>query len=303
MDRNDFGQLVAALRKEVFDEDGNRLTQKELANRIAAERPATALTEVVIGKIERGERANLEADSLQDLADALNLTMGERHTFFLLGIGLDHPQIHPAFASEPALLDGVLQMLADIQIPALLLDHYLDIVAVNRAVLQLYQLPSSLITQLQNLPTNLNLLTFIFSPLFQAVRAEMPADSWHRFAVGNVIYFRRVSLPYRMTPYYESLLKELRRNREFRFFWEQALYEEKLNFVGGESFARQSTEVGRLRYLTAPLVTLTPYGNLEIVAHIPRDAATATAFSQYDYENEPKVLVVSSWPDKLERLS
>ena len=299
MDRNDFGQLVAALRREVFDEEGNRLTQKGLANRIGVKRPTTALTEAVIGKIERGERANLEAESLQDLADALGLTMGERHTFFLLGIGLDQPQIHPANESESSLLDGVLKMLADIQLPALLLDHYLDIVAVNRAVLQLYQLPGALITQLQNLPTNLNLLTFIFSPLFQPVRAEMPPESWHRFAVGNVIYFRRVSLPYRMTPYYGSLLKELRRNREFRFFWEQALYEEKLSFVGGEFFARQSTEVGRLRYLTTPLVTLTPYGNLEIIAHIPRDTATAAAFSQYDYENEPKVLTISSWPEKL----
>lgn len=60
----------------------------------------------------------------------------------------------------------------------------------------------------------------------------MPPPMWHRFAVGNVIYFRRMTLPYRMTPYFGKLFAHLRKNREFRWFWEQVFYEEKLYFVG-----------------------------------------------------------------------
>ena len=33
MNRKEFGQLIAALRKEHFDEEGNRLTQAKLAER------------------------------------------------------------------------------------------------------------------------------------------------------------------------------------------------------------------------------------------------------------------------------
>jgi hypothetical protein len=126
----------------------------------------------------------------------------------------------------------------------------------------------------------------------------MTQNQWNNFAVGNVIYFRRVTLRYRMTDYFLSLFAQLRRNRDFRWFWEQVFYEEKRFFVGGESFKMGLPGANRFNYLTAPLVTLTPYGNLEIVTHVPRDAETSAAFHQMGLESPSKVYRLSSWPEK-----
>ena len=54
----------------------------------------------------------------------------------------------------------------------------------------------------------------------------------------------------------------------------------------------------RYSYLTAPLVTLTPYGNLEIITLVPRDSETAIAFHQLAGESPSKVYQLSSWPEK-----
>jgi hypothetical protein len=105
-------------------------------------------------------------------------------------------------------------------------------------------------------------------------------------------------LHYRMTDYFGALLAQLRRNREFRWYWEQVFYEEKRYFVGGDSFKLGTPGSSRFNFLTAPLVTLTPYGNLEIITHIPRNAETAAAFHQIASETPPNTYQLSSWPEK-----
>lgn len=298
MDRKQFGKLVAALRKEECDEDGERLTQARLAELILAQDPHTPLNEVVIGKIERGERTILDDHTLLNLADALKLTVGERRIFFLMATGLDHLHLYPTTDAAGAILTPVLEMLREIRLPALLLDRYLDVVAVNGLLLQFYHFSQIDLSQQMGKPGGVNLLNFIFSPTFAPIRGQMPPPVWHRFAVGNVIYFRRMTLPYRMTPYFRSLFAHLSKNREFRWFWEQVFYEEKLYFVGGESFQIGSAVAGRFRFLTAPLVTLTPHGNLEILTHIPRDEETAVLFHQMALNNPSLVHQFSAWPEK-----
>ena len=298
MNRKEFGKLIAALRKEHIDEDGNRLTQAKLAEKALQRDPQTPLNEVIIGKIERGERALLDERTLLNLADTLELTMGERREFFLAATGLDNVQIYAGQTSPEEILASAMQMLADIQLPALLVDSYLDVVAANSILLQLYGTTQVDLYNRMGQPAGLNLLGFIFSPDFEPQRKLMTRQQWNKFAVGNVIYFRRVTLQYRMTAYFSTLFSQLRRSREFRWYWEQVFYEEKLNFVGGESFQMGSPESGRFRYLTAPLVTLTPYGNLEIITHIPRNVETATAFHQMATAAPVVANQLSPWPEK-----
>ncbi|MCB9432409.1 MAG: hypothetical protein H6668_10530 [Ardenticatenaceae bacterium] len=298
MNRQELGQLVAALRKEHFDEYGNRYTQAKLAEKAQELNPQTPLNEIVIGKIERGERATLDEDTLLSLADALALTIGERHIFFLLATGLDNEQMFPAPESAPSILDKTMQILADIQLPALLLDCYLDVIAANHMLLQMYQTTALDLHHLAGQPSSFNLLWLIFSDFFAPIRSQMSQQQWHNFAVGNVIYFRRTTLPYRMTDYFANLLAQLRRERNFRWFWEQVFYEEQRYFVGGESFQMGSPDVGRYRFLTAPLVMLTPFGNLEIVTHIPRDRETAVSFQKLAQQTPSAVLQLSTWPEK-----
>jgi hypothetical protein len=298
MNHKEFGHLIAALRKEYFDEEGNRLTQAKLAEKAQQRDPFSPLNEIIIGKIERGERAMLDEQTLLSLADTLELTIGERREFFLAATGLDNEQIYPAPKSAEEILASVIQMLADIQLPALLLDNYLDIIAINASLVELYNTHQIDLRRRMSQPAGLNLLGFIFSADFEPYRQLMSQHEWHSFAVGNIIYFRRVTLRYRMTAYFGALLAQLRRSREFRWYWEQVFYEEKRYFVGGESFKLGMPGSNRFSFLTAPLVTLTPYGNLEIITHIPRNAETAAAFHQMASETPPNIYQLSPWPEK-----
>lgn len=297
MDKKEFGKLIAALRKEHFDEDGNRLTQARLAQIAQQRDPQTPLNEIIIGKIERGERAMLDDHTLVSLADTLELTLGERREFFLAATGLDNEQIYAADTDPKEILESVLEMLADIQLPALLVDCYLDVIGTNAVLVKLYDTNRIDLRPRVDRTAGVNLLSFIFSADFEPQRQQMTQRQWNNFAVGNIIYFRRVTLRYRMTSYFKLLYSQLRHNREFRWFWEQVFYEEKRYFVGGESF-KMGTPGSRFNYLTTPLVTLTPYGNLEIVTHVPRDTKTAEAFHQMALEMPSKVYRLSSWPEK-----
>jgi len=297
MNRKEFGHLIAALRKEHFDEDGNRMTQAKLAGLAQQRDPLSPLNEIIIGKIERGERAMLDDQTLLSLADTLELTMGERREFFLAATGLDIEQIYATETDTGEILHSVIQMLTDIQLPALLVDSYLDVIAANAILVKMYDTNQIDLLSRASQPAGLNLLSIIFSADFEPQRKLMTQRQWNNFAIGNVIYFRRVTLPYRMTDYFASLFAQLRRNREFRWFWEQVFYEEKRHFVGGESF-KMGTPGSRFNYLTAPLTTLTPYGNLEIITHIPRNAETAAAFNQMAAAAPSVIQQLSSWPEK-----
>jgi hypothetical protein len=238
----------------------------------------------------------LDEETLLALADGLSLMVGERRVFFLAATGLEAEQMYPTPSGSQAILENALEMLGDIQLPALLVDTYLDIIGVNTAVLHLY---NSSPTTLQGIMAGgqpLNLLDFVFSPDFGPNRRHLSREQWHDFATGNVMYFRRLTLPFRMTPYFQKLLKRLRRYREFRYFWEQVFYEEGQFFVGGTSWQASSAESGRLHFLTAPLVTRTPYSNLELITHIPRSPTTAAAFQQFAANNQS--LQLAPWPEK-----
>lgn len=298
MDRKTFGKLVAALRREQFNEEGERFTQAMLAAKAVNLDPTTPLNELVIGKIERGERAQLDKPTLVSLMHVLDLTLGERQIFLQLASGLDSASLYPAQSDSKTILCSAMQMVAEIQLPALLLDQYLDVLAVNALVLPFYQMSIANLQKRAGRPAAFNLLGMIFSDDFAAVRGQMPRQQWHEFAVGNVIYFRRTTLPYRMTDYFQQIFEQLRGNRDFRWFWEQVHYEEKRSFVGGELFEIGGSAMRRLRFLTAPLVQLTPYGNLEIITHIPRDRATANFIHQLIQECPGSVYQLAPWPQK-----
>ncbi|MCB8967606.1 MAG: hypothetical protein H6660_12005 [Ardenticatenaceae bacterium] len=46
------------------------------------------------------------------------------------------------------------------------------------------------------------------------------------------------------------------------------------------------------------MVTVTPYGNLEILVHIPRNRETAVAFCEMEEGVGTAVHQLSSWPEK-----
>jgi transcriptional regulator with XRE-family HTH domain len=115
MNRSEFGRLVSALRKEHIDEEMNFWTQKKLGEE-------TGLGELIIGKIERGQRANLDGDTLLRLANALRLTSGERREFFLAASGISEEKIPRQHSDPRSTLDELIQMMRQIQSPAFIMD-------------------------------------------------------------------------------------------------------------------------------------------------------------------------------------
>lgn len=298
MDHKAFGKLVSALRRAQLNEDGERFTQVMLAEKARELDPATPLTELLIGKIERGERAVLDRQVLLGLIEVLKLTLGERQVFLQLASGLENADLYPIDGDPMALLCTALQRVADIQLPAVLMDQYLDVIAINALVLPFYQVSMQTLQKRSGEPAPFNLLSMIFSDGFKHMREQMPRRQWHEFAVGNVFYFRRTTLPYRMTDYFQHLFEHLWRNRDFRWFWEQVYYEEPRSFLGGEQFETRIIGRGSLRFLTAPLVQLTPFGNFELITHIPRDGTTADFIHELRQECPATVYQLASWPHK-----
>lgn len=87
MHPKEFGQLVAALRKEQFDPViGKAWSQKMLAQ-------STQLSERVIANIEQGQKINLEVEILVRLANAFRLTTLERREFFAAATRLSDPEV------------------------------------------------------------------------------------------------------------------------------------------------------------------------------------------------------------------
>ena len=56
MNREDFGRLIASLRKEHEDDDGNSWNQETLAREANAAAGADLFSEDIVGRIERGNR-------------------------------------------------------------------------------------------------------------------------------------------------------------------------------------------------------------------------------------------------------
>jgi transcriptional regulator with XRE-family HTH domain len=73
MNRVDFGRLIASLRKEHEDEEGNPWSQDYLAQEANGAAGADLFSEDIIGRIERGKRS-LDNETLLALAAALHLT-------------------------------------------------------------------------------------------------------------------------------------------------------------------------------------------------------------------------------------
>lgn len=135
MNHKDFGQLVAALRREhrYLDKDSKvRFWSQERLAEVAN------LSEDTIIKIEGGRKRNLSPDILLKLAQALNLTTEERVEFFMAANDLDDRQIIRCPDNPHDTLQHLVQTLQQTYLPAFIIDTYCDVLAVNEAVLMIF---------------------------------------------------------------------------------------------------------------------------------------------------------------------
>lgn len=120
-----FGRVVAALRKEHLDENWTPWSQGQLGE-------ISGLGAEIIAKIEQGKRAP-DSVLVAKLADALQLTVLERREFFALAAGVQQPIARPETGASDQALQNLLGLLGTIPLPAFLHDDYGDMIAANSA--------------------------------------------------------------------------------------------------------------------------------------------------------------------------
>jgi transcriptional regulator with XRE-family HTH domain len=291
MKRKDFGQLIAALRREQLDDEGRQWTQERLAQE-------AALDPEVLGNIERGKRAYLKADMLVRLADAFRLTNAERREFFLAAHAFDEPEAIYRGDDTAATLHELTHRIEHVSLPAYLIDGYCDILACNQNVLTLLGLTSDHLRQTTDHPiVAANMMRFVFAPDFDQ-RTTMP--HWHTFAYQNITIFRALSLRYRTEPYFQTLIAELRKWPLFRRYWFK-LYEdiERDPVVDNEIIVANSPQWGELSYFSTSSTAMTNAGVLMLYVYVPADARTAGIFTNISRQSEQAVYLFGAWPEKV----
>jgi transcriptional regulator with XRE-family HTH domain len=156
MDRKEFGKLLSELRKSKRDEHFHQLTQRKLAQK-------SGLSENILGKLERGEKISLEPDLLLALVKSLGLSPRERREFFLSAIGITESEFQASQPEASLVFADLLNNLAQIALPAFIVDSYDDIVAANNIILGLFEFSENLIAIAPTIPGGYNVLRFVFS--------------------------------------------------------------------------------------------------------------------------------------------
>lgn len=186
MNRENFGKLVARLRKNLIGYDGNQMGQDEFGA-ICDISPRT------IGTIERGEKTNLTPEILNSLATGLNLTSQERKSFFSVASGIECTLVaNPAQFTQNTEQD-MYRILGLLQQPSFIVDTHANIIAFNDLFLEIYGLTiEEFDNNLPNSPAKHHFLRFAFSPEFEETWRQMSYE-WDSYAQACLMLFRLIS--------------------------------------------------------------------------------------------------------------
>src|SRR5512133_1109178 len=124
MDKKDFGQLVAILRKECRNEFDEPMTQYDLAE-------IAHIPLITLQKIEQGRQENIKPETLLKLVNALDMSSRARQVFFLASLGINDDEVLKPTAAPQIVLAELSQTLTQLQIPAFIIDGFGDIVVIN----------------------------------------------------------------------------------------------------------------------------------------------------------------------------
>lgn len=296
MNREEFGKLLAALRKNRLDENYHKLTQRKLAH-------ITGISEQVIGNIERGDKASLESGLLLELARALRLSTRERREFFLAAIGVDDKDV-PANQPEPLqIFEELFESLAKIALPAFIVDSYDDIVAANHIILKLFGFSDQLREIAPHVVGGYNVIRFVFSKRSQ-FRNTLTIDH-EKYLMQSVRFFRSISLPYRATPYYKYLVSAFMKDRDMTLFKQYYHIEADASdqidyYFEGERFSLSHDTFGELAFYSPAIFPVsTSPGSLYLITYIPASISSIQACTFFAQEYGLGAIRLCSWPEKV----
>ena len=282
-----FGRLVQSLRKEHRDEDGELWTQQTLVSK-------SGIDKRTIERIEQGLLRKLDHDILLSLADVLELTTIERREFFFAAMSLDNSHLVSMKRDPLETLNTLLFMLESIKLPAIILDVYSDIIAVNMAAMHLFDMHDDLMSYPSQLPAAYNMMRIIFSRTtnFRTVLN----DQWGRSAQRNMHVFRGSTLRYRFHAYFKQTLAALWKHPAFRQYWEQAHLEDQDSSVDSLIYEYYHRNLGQVRYMANASSSLTRMGELYWIIYIPLDQRTTVVFQDLIGKHGNAVQSLAQWP-------
>jgi len=266
MNRSEFGQLVAALRKENIDLlEGKVWTQKRLAAR-------ANLPERAIAQVEQGTKMNLDGQFVAQLATALGLTTMERMAFLNAAAEVDIDPYSMIAKTPSNVLDELLAATREIRLPTYIYDAYGNLVAINSIMHALAIMPEALWETGHLSPAGFNVLRYYFAP--ESPIRTFLGINWTQFAVRLMQHFRVTTLKYRHTDRFRAIFRDLYQYPLFQDFWARTKYAEEDLYHRWDGIAYHHPELGPLNYFATEVTTLTSCEELFLVTYIPRDRQT-----------------------------
>ena len=287
MDKKDFGQLVATLRKESRNEFDEPMTQYDLAE-------LARIPLITLQKIEQGRQENIKPEILLKLVNALNLSSRARQVFFLTSLGIKDSETLKPTASPQLVLAELTRTLSQLQTPAFILDGFGDIVALNLSGPAVYDLDLSQINN-PNLLSQHNFIRLLFSPEFEKQHAMLEKTQFD-FARRTVMLFKLWTMKNRNHWYFQRLIPELNRYQGFREHWQSPTFHDEDIFVQYNHITLKHPELGPLKFLSSPTQAITTQGDLYLFSFQPLDAHTAEVCVRLTRKLGTQVIPVASWP-------
>lgn len=288
MKKQEFGQLVAILRRQMTDFTTNKPWSQAM---LAAE---TALPKGVIIKLEQGLKQTLDADMLLRLADAFHLTTLERQEFFALAVEIPRSKIVRGEREPNVILGETLEQLQATYLPAILYDPFFNIIAVNQIGLAFHGIASSQFQEIQQREERVNLLQIAFavaSPL-----RNFFGRTWPIYANLNVYQFRAMTLRYRHRTYFQELFAQLSESGEFREVWATIPFTEQDFYTELKIYCYQHPRHGPLRHHTTMTPIVTAWGKLYFSTLTPLNIPTFEVFSTLVHTVGAGILKLTPWP-------
>jgi transcriptional regulator with XRE-family HTH domain len=288
MNLSNFGKLVKALRHSSVDDSGNRWTRDTLSN-------AIHLTANQLGRLERGDRKYLDNQTLQLLAESFKLTNLEKKEFLSAAVGIDDSALFGQNKPEEK-LNKLIALVESLQMPAYILDVYTDFIASNAGALNLFQIAPELIEHMSYIPAGHNMLNFIYSS--ELGFKEIIGSQWREAADTAMLLFRRSTLRYRHTKYFQFLLKELLKEKQFDIDWYANHRFTDHYDITFDQFNYEHPVHGPLKYIATETLINTSNGDLYLIIYNPSEQATAEVFAEITNRGKTRVYRIAPWPDK-----
>jgi transcriptional regulator with XRE-family HTH domain len=266
-----FGQLIAALRKEKFDPvSGHPWSQQSLAD-------ASGISPRIIATIEQGTKANIDVDTLLRLAKALRLNTLEKRMFFLLASASDIQATSAVSLNEA--LQVLLSLMKNLRLPALVYDDYMDILAVNSlsVAFNIGVAQAAGITAPFPITREHNLLRLLFAP--DSEHRQRLAPMWSVMAQACVQLFHCNTMRHRSSPYFQSLLSQLRQYPTFRQHWDEVCDSAPIEVGNCHPFHIADPQRGTTEWCNSIITTATPIADLHLSVVLPCNQAAFEALA------------------------